>query len=601
MKSVSVQDYIRIVGRRWWIPAACLIITFVIAFATKEPEVKRYMASALISVEEHPVLGTMKLGGFSWKIQKRDMTVLMQQWRSRDFAERVAKRLKEKNVYLLRQSVQLSMVADPADKRRKKSNLISISAVGMDPEQVTAWANAWAEAIVQHSIDIRMEISDYGAQWLANNRKNVLTKLHAAEKALMGFKRKYPDVPNRAVTLKKWEEKRNNTEDELNELLISYKERHPKVEAVKKHLRMIDEKIIDTRGNARINDRIVKYRLLEGQVGAYSSLYDKISKAASEAEITRGLILPGIQIINRAEVPTVPLLEKEGHFQNIIVVGIIVGIGLCFLLEYLDTTIKKEEEVEMYVKLPFMGYLPRIEGWEKEDDRTCLIERDKRSELAEAVRKVKISLLFASADAERMKTAIVTSAQPKEGKTFIASNLAIVFSQAGEKTLLIDSDMRKGSLHRVYGIDQGREKGLSDFLIGEAAMDEIIYDTAVPDLSLLPSGSHVVNPGDLLLADRVKDLMATLKERYQHIVIDLPPVLKFLDALFWEEHADGLLLVIRAKHTVLADIAKAHSAFKKIPFAGAALNHMDKEKDGAYYYRKAREALAGIGAKRGGQ
>ena len=599
MKSVNLQDYFNIVRRRWWIPVVCLSIAFAIGFATKAPEIKRYRASAMISVEEHPVLGTMSLGGFSWKIQKRDMNVLMEQWQSRDFAERVAKRIDEENIYLLRQSVQLSLVG--GDKRRASTNLITISAIGMDPEQVTLWANAWAESVVQHSIDIRMEISDYGAQWLANNRKNVLTKFHAAEKALMAFKQNYSDVPNRAVTLKKWEAKRNSTEDELNELLVDFKERHPRVEAVKKHLRMIDERIIDTRGNSLINDRIIKYRLLEGQVAAYSSLYDKISKAASEAEITRGLILPGIQIISRAEVPTVPLLEKQGNFQNVIAVGFIVGIGLCFLLEYLDTTIKKEEEVELYVKLPFMGALPRVEGWDKEDDRTCLVLRDKHSELIETIQKIKISLLFASSDGERMKTTLVTSAQPKEGKTFIASNLAIVFSQAGEKTLLIDSDLRKGSLHRVYGVDGGADKGLSDFLMGEATTAEVVYNTAVPNLSLLPSGSHVINAGDLLMADRIKDMMTTLKEKYQHIVVDLPPVLKYLDAVLWEEHADGLLLVIRAKHTVLADITKVHSAFKKISFAGAALNNMDKDKNIDYYFLKVREALADMGVKHSGQ
>jgi capsular exopolysaccharide synthesis family protein len=242
--------------------------------------------------------------------------------------------------------------------------------------------------------------------------------------------------------------------------------------------------------------------------------------------------------------------------------------------------LKTPEDVEFYAKLPFLGYVPLIRG--KEKDRYLASNKDQFSITAEAFRNIKVSLLFSAPENKPAKSILVTSSNPKEGKSLVASNLATVFAQEGKPTLLIDADMRGGKLAGTFDIDI--TPGMSEVLSGNASVDEVIKETQVPNLSIIPSGVHIPNPIDILNTENFEKLFGTVSSRFEKIVIDIPSVLTFTDSLFWERKSDYLVMVIKSGTTQLKAIEEAKKKFiGKVSLAGAILNKTEITKDLKYY------------------
>jgi capsular exopolysaccharide synthesis family protein len=379
--------------------------------------------------------------------------------------------------------------------------------------------------------------------------------------------------------------KKEEIEDRIQELLLKYKEKHPEILRLKKQIEIIETKTREAKaGPEDAEDKILEYNLLKGQVGAYRKLYDRFSMASEEADVTKGLILSGIQVIDKARVPSNPLPPPKGIGGWIIRIGILLGVVLCFLVEYLDNTLKTAEEVEFYAKMPFLGYIPSAgEEAVKEKELILFSHLKPDSRIAEAFRNIKVALIFAAPEERPLNTLMITSSIHGEGRTFIASNLATTFAHADESTLLIDADMRKGALGEIFGIKT--DKGLSSFLSGKSAPDELIVSTSITNLSILPSGPHVFNPTDLLKAEKLEELMKAVKSRFQRIIIDIPSVLSFADVLLWEKRCDGLMHVIKAGRTPVKEITEAKKKLEgKIEIIGAILNNAEIEKRDLYYY-----------------
>jgi capsular exopolysaccharide synthesis family protein len=178
---------------------------------------------------------------------------------------------------------------------------------------------------------------------------------------------------------------------------------------------------------------------------------------------------------------------------------------------------------------------------------------------------------------------VVTSSIPAEGKSFIACNLAIIFAQAKEPTLLIDADMRKGNLQKLFGLKA--KNGLSTLLTGMSSLEEAVIPAGIPNLFLLTAGPYTPNPTELLSSEKLPNILRELEKKYKKIIIDSTPILNVSEALILGDKCDGIMFVIRSRHTSLKDIAEAKKIIgNKVKVIGAALNDVDMQRERYYYY-----------------
>ena len=208
---------------------------------------------------------------------------------------------------------------------------------------------------------------------------------------------------------------------------------------------------------------------------------------------------------------------------------------------------------------------------------------DPRSEAAEAFRTLRTNLMFSSVE-EPLHTLLVTSAAQSDGKSSIIANLAVTFAQGGNKTILVDSDLRRPSQHEIWGISN--ERGLTTMMLEESAMSTPpLVQTAIENLQILPSGPLPPNPADVLSSQRMMGVIGVLKARANYVLFDSPPVLAATDAALLGSKLDGVLLVVRAGHTRREQTARARQALDRVHVrvVGAVLSNAPRENAGRYY------------------
>jgi polysaccharide biosynthesis transport protein len=274
-----------------------------------------------------------------------------------------------------------------------------------------------------------------------------------------------------------------------------------------------------------------------------------------------------------------------------------LGIGLAFFADYLDNTVNKIEAVESTFALPILGAVPalasverrkRLEGTtngQEEQSFELITHQDRASMLSEAIRSLRTSILF-SLPENPPRLLLVTSAEPGDGKTGVAVNLAIALSQLGGDTLLIDADMRGPNCHRILGLD--RTPGLSNFLVGDVELGTVIKPTAIPTLFyLLPAGQSPLNPAELLSSERMSAALDSLTQQFRYVIIDSPPVLGFTDSVLLSTLAEATLFVIRAGKTPRDAAQRAIGMLNAVnaKILGVVLNHLDMQSNGYSQYR----------------
>ena len=270
-------------------------------------------------------------------------------------------------------------------------------------------------------------------------------------------------------------------------------------------------------------------------------------------------------------------------------VGLLLGMGLAFAAERMDNSLRTAEEVSLYLQLPLLGFVPTIhrrsgEQAEAKSNPQLQSHYAPRSPAAEAYRSIRTGIYF-SGGKEKIRRILVTSPAPGDGKTTLATNLAITMAQSNRRTVILDADFRKPQLEKTFGIDN--EKGLSNALVGEAQLDEIIYPTPVENLWVIPCGTPPPNPAELLNDDAFAQLLEKLAERFEKIIIDSPPVLAVTDATIAAANVDGVLLVLRSAKNARAAAVKAKQQLLTVGarIIGAVLNDAGSEsREYSYYY-----------------
>jgi capsular exopolysaccharide synthesis family protein len=332
-----------------------------------------------------------------------------------------------------------------------------------------------------------------------------------------------------------------------------------------------------------LNRKGIEYAALQREAASNRTLYDNLLQRAKETGVSSEFKGSNIQVVDRAEIPREPVLPRRSRDLFIAFLqGVVLALVLAFGFEYLDSRIKTPDELKTYLGLPFLGLVPSVSSKEFESETPLINNGNVPPSFSEAIRAVRTSVIFSSAD-EGARTVVITSTAPSEGKTLISSNLAVGLAQAGQRTLIIDGDMRRPRLHGVFGRPQ--EPGLSNVLVGTSPLHDALVMTNIPNLYVLSAGHLPPNPAELLGSTRYLELIEELRQVFDWILIDAPPVMAVTDAAIISHTSTGVVFVVGAEMTsrrnAVAAVEQLQQARAK--FIGAVLNRVNLERHSYYY------------------
>jgi len=348
----------------------------------------------------------------------------------------------------------------------------------------------------------------------------------------------------------------------------------------------------------KLNESAIEYSILKRDLDSNRTLYEGLLGKLKEAGVTAGLRSNSFRIIDAARVPTSPSEPNiPRNLSFALVLGVISGVGLAFLLESMDNSVRTPEQATALSALPSLGMIPlgsksashgatgkRLALTGSKEVVETVTQVRPQSQMAESYRALRTSLLLSNLGAPP-KVIMVTSARPQEGKTTTSINTAIVLAQKGVRVLLVDADLRRPSIHKTLGM--GPRSGLSNVLTGSATVQQTITTSPIlPNLFILPAGTPPPNPAELLASSNMRDLIAELRELYDHIVIDTPPTLSVTDAVVLSPSADATILVIRSGQTTKQALRRARDILMQVNahVAGVLLNAVDLTSPDYYYY-----------------
>ena len=316
------------------------------------------------------------------------------------------------------------------------------------------------------------------------------------------------------------------------------------------------------------------------------NIYTFLLQKHEELRIAKAALVSNIQIIDVAKLPRTSVYPNRK--KNILLgflMGLMVGGALAFFVDFLDDTLKDAEEVRFALRMPILATIPYIamDPVEDESAPAILAYRAPKNAISEAFRSLRTSVHFSAISADK-KVILITSSFPGEGKTTIISNLAVTLSQAGSRVLIIDCDMRRPSLHKVFR----REKipGLSEILAGDVSIEETLINTPANGLDFIPAGTSPPNPSELLSSKQFQDLLEHFKLTYDNILLDAPPVLAVTDAPLLTTAADIMILVLETERVPLKTAQRTMEMLDmvKAPIAGIVLNDKTGQAQRYGYY-----------------
>ena len=370
------------------------------------------------------------------------------------------------------------------------------------------------------------------------------------------------------------------------------------VESVNSEYRaaLSQEQSLQSAMNAQKNEAIgggkmsVAYSVLQREADSNRQVYESLLQRTKETGISgeRSKRATNVRVIDPAQVPGGPISPNvRGEMTFAFMAGLAFAVVLAFGFEYLDNRIKTPQELKSTLAIPFLGMVPSL-AHDKHAQANPLLNNGVPQNFSEAFKSVRTNVLFSSAE-EGMRSLVITSAGPGEGKSVVASNLSIALAQAGQRVLLIDADMRRPRVHEIFGGPQ--EPGLSNVLAGNAKTSEAVRKSSVTGLWLMHAGHIPPNPAELLGSKRYSDFMASLGAHFDWVVLDTPPVMVVADSAIVANQASGVVFVVGADNT---SRQAARTAVEQLDAAnahiiGSVLNKVDLVRNPYYYsayYRK---------------
>jgi capsular exopolysaccharide synthesis family protein len=318
---------------------------------------------------------------------------------------------------------------------------------------------------------------------------------------------------------------------------------------------------------------------------ALEKLYLLVEQRYQEAIINEQSQPGNVLIIDEARIPSRP---SKPNRTLIIIIGLLLGAGLAvgyvFVKNYFDDTVKSPDDIEKR-KINVLAWIPPFESIMAGDHSVqFVVDKQPDSIPSEAFRALRTRIQFSRINTESLKSILITSSAPQEGKTTIAVNLAGSFATSKKKVLLIDCDLRKPSVHKLFNRD--KVPGLIDYLIGNAKLDEVLIKSEIPNLSIILSGTIPPNPAEMLDSQEMRNFLKKLRDQFDLIIIDSPPVIAVTDSEILTSMVDGTILVVSSENTEIEMMEKSVDLIRRenTQFLGTVLNNFSyKSGYGSYY------------------
>jgi polysaccharide biosynthesis transport protein len=390
-----------------------------------------------------------------------------------------------------------------------------------------------------------------------------------------------PEFPKMVQLRSQIDDLNARIKSELNVVVASAK---GQFESARQQEALLRERLGQSRAAVQVvQDRSVDLNLLKRELETNRQVYDSLLQRLKEVAVTGGLTTNNISIVDEAKAPLFPFSPQPSRHAAIgMALGLLLGLGLAFLRENLDDSIKHPDELEKLYGLPLLGLIPMVKRKGKTGQVAALVHEDPRSAFAEAYRSMRTALQF-STNEGAPKHLMVTSCGKSEGKTTTSIALAINFAQLGRKVLLIDADMRNPSVHKTMMLPN--ETGLANFLAGEPGAGTLIQHSNIDNLSVLTAGPTPPDPVELLMGPKLMLLLEKARELgYEQVVIDSPPLLGIADAIVLGNQIPHVVFAIKAGATRRSAIKDAMRRMRHggiVPM-GVVFTHVN-DKHGADY------------------
>ncbi|HYU27303.1 MAG TPA: polysaccharide biosynthesis tyrosine autokinase [Thermoanaerobaculia bacterium] len=420
------------------------------------------------------------------------------------------------------------------------------------------------------------------------------------------FKPEYPDMQKLKVAIERAEASRKEAVKEAYQHALETA-RQAVAAAEQRYAQFGGALSQQTRETMALNVNAAGYSDLQKSLSGKQELLEQLLKRQNETGVTarlRGSETSNIHWVDHANFPGSRFnVTMKKNLQSALPLGVILGLAAIFFLEYMDRSIKTAEELERVTKFASLGVIPAassvgrgygygdrgsgklraVKAPSEQSGIDLLPHVDSRSPISEAYRAFRTSLLLASASSP--KVIVITSTFAREGKTTTSINLATVLAQMGKPVLLIDADLRRPRLQKVF---KGKMNlGLVNYLAANIPLEDVIQETNVPNLSAVLSGPNPPNPSELLASDRMKSLIHEVRSKFAYVIFDSPPVLAVTDAVVLAASADGVVLCVHGGQTPRDLVQRSAERLRQsnIPVLGAILNNLDLQQYG-YTFKK---------------
>jgi len=593
-REAHLYDYIQVILRRRWVIITFFITLVVTVFIGSLKQRPLYQATTTLMIEqESPNVVSFKevttMGASDYQTYRDYYETQYKLIKSRSLLGKVMDTLGLKGAFSYKKS-------DPIERFSKiikvnpvrNSQLIEVSVEYHNPQIAAKIANEIADEYIRQNLERSISAAQAATKWLSEKIAEQRQKVMDSELVLQEYREKHninilPQVSG--------EDAIENIKVEyakLSALLDNYSQRytdeHPKMVELRAQINSLKNKIQGLE-DVDMGNKTMEYMVLEREVQTNRQMYEVLLTRLKETNLSSTLTSNNISIVDGAEVPKKPV--KPNLKLNMIlavIVGLVMGTGIGFFVDYLDTTIKSPEDIKEILKSHLLGVIPCM----KEEDelrKDKIMHFEPSSPISEAYRGIRTDILKCLSGEKALKTIQITSAEPQAGKTITVSNLGIALSHQGSKVLLVDCDLRRPQLHKIFNLD--RDTGLCEYLLDGEKAEPVIKDTEIDNLKVITSGKIPHNPSEIISSERIGEFIQDLKNKFDFIIFDSPPILNLADSVILADKVDAYIQVVRSGKAFipLAVRMKEQLEKAKAKNLGVILNDLDMYNGDYYYYK----------------
>jgi tyrosine-protein kinase Etk/Wzc len=461
-------------------------------------------------------------------------------------------------------------------ERGEWSGILSVSVQGTDPVSVEKQVNEIANVYVRQNVERRSEEAAKTLRFLDEQLPLVRQDMEAAELALNSYRLEKGsiDLPSETQTILQTivsiEAQLNKISQEREKVRLAFTELHPTVVALDRQGEGLKNELAEL--NSQVRDLpSTQQELLSliRDVEVNAELYTSLLSTSQELRVVKAGTVGNVRVIDYAVTPTTPVKPNRSRIMLLsLLIGGFVGVATAFAKKALRSGVEDPDVIERHVSIPVYATISHSRRQERlfrnlkaEKAERAILAVDKPDDSAiESLRNLRTALHFGMLNVKN-NCIMIAGPSPGVGKSFVSVNLGVVLASNEKKVLLIDGDLRRGHLNEYLGIE--RENGLSEFISGKIPADEALHQTTVPGLTLVPTGALPPNPAELLLHHRFSDLLVALMPRYDHVIIDSPPILAVTDAAIIGQMVGGTLMVLKAGAHPMGEIELAVKRLKQ--------------------------------------